>query len=610
MPVELKQEVMAGMHMAQMSQMSQMAGRQMMPQHMYNHMGSYVPPGMAVSMAQRMPNYPPPQYRMTGYPPQQMRHHGIPPGYPHPPMQQQYPQPQPLPQIQAQTEPEQNGKEATGEGQIDSASFRGAFGWATIDSVNFPYILRDDKKYTAVRMVEMKLLSKYPSTYPDELKERAPLMSHYITAKEGDLLNEINREHCAYEYGNQAFTEQDLIVKLTDFEEFYTIVKKHFPDEVLRSMELEAPKAKVDGGWLQINNTVVPYVLRDSIRYVPLSVIRYAAGLLTDIQVEGFSPFDEECDYLNEMCQTAGLSFSFAKTTKFITVDTINERSDSPIEVLELPRKDPFGHAEYKGNPEEDKARFGHQGPPPGGMMLNNMVQRPGPGPGMPMMGVSGPGISAERMGMRPDGSPMWMNPHLGIYPGMPAQQMMPPYGMPPGVASYNMHPPRQVAPKTSEVNNNIMQNRTMTSPLTVNTGAGGRDGTGSRPQSGSSCGSSSGAIQQRMGQTTSPPSASPTGMVQGMVRPGMNGAPTGIPNLEWHPNPAEYHQLMMQVQQGLVPPNHPAVQAIQREMMMRARAPSAALGRPPPTATQLTHKQVNVLLQDYKDDFQILFIV
>ncbi len=33
-------------------------------------------------------------------------------------------------------------------------------------------------------MVEMKLLSRYPSTYPDELKNRAPLMSHYVTERE------------------------------------------------------------------------------------------------------------------------------------------------------------------------------------------------------------------------------------------------------------------------------------------------------------------------------------------------------------------------------------------------------------------------------------------
>ncbi len=132
------------------------------------------------------------------------------------------------------------------------------------------------------------------------------------------LLNEINREHCADEYGSYQFTDKDLIVKLHDFEEFYGIVKKHFPDELM--------KRRVDGGWVQVNNTVVPFVLRNQyMRYVPLSVIRYAAQLLKDVQIEGHVPTDAECKFFNEICASAGLKFTFGRTTKLVMLTTVQQ---------------------------------------------------------------------------------------------------------------------------------------------------------------------------------------------------------------------------------------------------------------------------------------------
>ena len=35
----------------------------------------------------------------------------------------------------------------------------------------------------------------------------------------------------------------------------------------------------VDGGWVQINNTIVPYIYREDKKYVPLSVIRYVISV-------------------------------------------------------------------------------------------------------------------------------------------------------------------------------------------------------------------------------------------------------------------------------------------------------------------------------------------
>ena len=254
--------------------------------------------------------------------------------------------------------PPQKPSEPKESERMTTSSGKGFFGWTTIDEVSFPYLMRDDKKFVAVRMVEMKLLSKFPSTYPDELQSKPPLMSHYVNAKEAKLLNEINAEHCGMEFGRQSFNGRDLIVKLEDFIEFYNIVRKHFPESVSKkSSKPKPPPAPTDGGWVQVNNTVVPFVLRGSARYVPLSVIRYAAGLLSEVPVEGHLPTPEECAYLNENCKKAGLTFTFAKSTKLIPAELVTMKSDVPVHILDLPKEDPFSYAEVKMASEEEMSQ-------------------------------------------------------------------------------------------------------------------------------------------------------------------------------------------------------------------------------------------------------------
>ncbi|XP_041371613.1 uncharacterized protein LOC121385138 [Gigantopelta aegis] len=283
------------------------------------------------------------------------------------------------------------------EDRVDVDSIKGVFGWETLDGVNVPYILRRKKKYVAVRIVERKLLSRYPNSFPDELSKKEPLVSYFVTENEAKLLNEINSIHCSYEYGQQEFTGKDLIVDLSEFEDFYNIVKKTFPENVLaqfrngtlqqisprslqqqplqsqqplhsqslqsqtlqsqplQSQPLPSPSlplpehdkvelAKVCG-WVQINNTVSPYIKRFNGKYVPLSVIKYAAGLLTDIQIEGILPTLAECNLLNDTCKIAGFDFNFGQSTKVIHLSEVTQRCK--VNILELPFDDPLSHAQY-----------------------------------------------------------------------------------------------------------------------------------------------------------------------------------------------------------------------------------------------------------------------
>ncbi|CAI9717586.1 Hypothetical predicted protein [Octopus vulgaris] len=261
------------------------------------------------------------------------------------------------------------------EKRIDISSIKGVFGWTTIDGINIPFIFREDKKFVSVRIVEVKLFSRYPNSFPDELGKRDPLTSYFITEHEAKLLNEINTVHCSYEYGKQLFTTQDLIVNMAEFEQFHDIVKKSFPtedqQEDTRAHDMSLPR-KSDRpqfmdycGWLQINNTITPYVERSNGgKYVPLSVIRYAAGLLADNQITGEPPTKIECDMLNETCKVAGFNFSFCKSTKLVSLNTI-KTYHNPL-IIDLPQDKPLTHARYidfSGNPTKN-SNFSSPPPP------------------------------------------------------------------------------------------------------------------------------------------------------------------------------------------------------------------------------------------------------
>ena len=53
------------------------------------------------------------------------------------------------------------------------------------------------------------------------LLSQNPVVSHYVTQAECNLLNEINYKHCDKEYGNGDFTTSDLIVDKEHFEKFF-----------------------------------------------------------------------------------------------------------------------------------------------------------------------------------------------------------------------------------------------------------------------------------------------------------------------------------------------------------------------------------------------------
>ncbi|ESO89622.1 hypothetical protein LOTGIDRAFT_164924 [Lottia gigantea] len=268
------------------------------------------------------------------------------------------------------------------ENRIDVESIKGVFGWATVDGVNVPYIIRKYKKFVSVRIVEKKLLSRYPNAFPDELAKKDPLVSFFVTEYEAKLLDEINTIHCSYEYGTQPFSTKELIVDLVEFEDFYNLVKKTFPEDVLAKMrsteqpaESTTPENSINRenlekmcAWIQINNTVTPVIRRNEFTFVPLSVIKYAAGLMKNVNLEGIQPSTDDCALLNETCKIAGFDFQFGPKTKLIELTEIVRHCQPTI--LQLPFDDPLKHARYldtpspSGQPPASPTTTPHSSPP------------------------------------------------------------------------------------------------------------------------------------------------------------------------------------------------------------------------------------------------------
>ena len=116
------------------------------------------------------------------------------------------------------------------EKALDEESKKGRFGWAEFEKNLIPYIFRNagDKpeRYTSVRMVERKLLNKFLSVLPTEVNSCHCIRSYYITDAEAKLLNEVNIKHSDLQFGKEAFTTKDLVVRMADAKEFYRYV--HF----------------------------------------------------------------------------------------------------------------------------------------------------------------------------------------------------------------------------------------------------------------------------------------------------------------------------------------------------------------------------------------------
>lgn len=125
-----------------------------------------------------------------------------------------------------------------------------------------------EEKFCAVRMVETRLLNKFLPYLPADIVSCTCIRSFYITDDEARLLNEINERHCnsVFTKDGGPFTNRDLVVVLTEANQFYEFLETCYRKLVMRQT-LVGDRC----GFFRINGeSVVPYTVRGADKYVPL----------------------------------------------------------------------------------------------------------------------------------------------------------------------------------------------------------------------------------------------------------------------------------------------------------------------------------------------------
>uniref|UniRef100_A0A182MVT4 Uncharacterized protein n=1 Tax=Anopheles culicifacies TaxID=139723 RepID=A0A182MVT4_9DIPT len=196
------------------------------------------------------------------------------------------------------------GSDVNGNGEKkanDEESQKGHFGWEVFPAkVHIPFILRQQERYCAVRMVEMKLLNKYLNYLHQDIYTCTCVRSYYITDAECKLLNEINQKHSDMQFGRELFTLKDLVVRVSDAYKFYQFLEVCYKKLL---MGCSTPNDKC--GFIRINKeSVVPYTVRDYQKMVPLF---YFEGETDNLKLKADNLSGWDLSYLKFCCKVQGI---------------------------------------------------------------------------------------------------------------------------------------------------------------------------------------------------------------------------------------------------------------------------------------------------------------
>ena len=169
----------------------------------------------------------------------------------------------------------------------DSKSTRRSHvGWITIDNIQIPYVLRNEKKYVSAKMVEAKLLSAFPDEYPPELQSVPEFASYNLTTEEASFLNAACELDARFTENQHAIhlSENDEIISLDEFVLFYDKLKSVSSAEGNKNLDnLEkmangfllhcSDHKNVVGGWMQINGFFIPFIIRSKVIFLPVDIL-------------------------------------------------------------------------------------------------------------------------------------------------------------------------------------------------------------------------------------------------------------------------------------------------------------------------------------------------
>ncbi|CAG2115792.1 unnamed protein product, partial [Medioppia subpectinata] len=190
---------------------------------------------------------------------------------------------------------------------VDSSSVDGVFGWQTVNDIPLPVILREDERLVAVRIVESKVIAKFSSFLPWNVFSCINIKSYYMTENEAKLLNDINVNHCEYQFGCDPFTTKDVVVCLPDVNTLYK-----FLNTSKDIFHFGLSKSGIDWlGFINISGShIIPYIAKKANnakgvqKYVPQSLVQQTVLL---VKVEKAEMTEWDASYLRMLCAYAAL---------------------------------------------------------------------------------------------------------------------------------------------------------------------------------------------------------------------------------------------------------------------------------------------------------------
>jgi len=128
-----------------------------------------------------------------------------------------------------------------------------------------------------------------------------------VTENESRLLNDINQNHCEYQYGYEPFSTKDVVVCLPDVKILYK-----FLDTSKEIFSYGLSKSGINWlGFINISGShIVPYIAKKSRdsktlhKYVPQSLVQHSVLL---VKVEKIEMNEWDASYLRMLCVYAGL---------------------------------------------------------------------------------------------------------------------------------------------------------------------------------------------------------------------------------------------------------------------------------------------------------------
>ena len=223
------------------------------------------------------------------------------------------------------------------------------YSWESFDGQIVPAITSE--KFIAVKIVEQKILSFFPNTFPLLTRKRPPLRSIPMKHDEINLLNSLNKR---YNLGLPQFKEKDVMVRMSDFKIFYDTIRLYYPQCVkdLKSALANGTTSSRLGdtfgsGWVQINNTVLPYVKHGGNAFLPVDVIVNAAKLPVEQNMTAVLP-PRLYETLNEMCTILKKNIMFDEKTEMLPLHILEQTAKDLIKFIQyLPLSDPKKYAKY-----------------------------------------------------------------------------------------------------------------------------------------------------------------------------------------------------------------------------------------------------------------------